>query len=100
MTVKQIVTAEHDVEVSGSGYAPDGDLEVNGQPFDIDDDQSMVDLLTVGKTCNDSQLNQEDVRGSSNGDPTEACLLTVAEKAEIPIERLKVISKIPFLTRV
>lgn len=96
MTVKQIVTAEHDVEVSGSGYAPDGDLEVNGQPFDLDDDQSMVDLLTVGKTCNDSQLNQEDGTWVINGDPTEACLLTVAEKAEKPIERLKVISKIPF----
>lgn len=96
MTVKQIVTAHHDVEVSGSGYAPNGDIELNGQPFDLDDDESMVDLLTVGKTCNDSQLNEEDGDWVINGDPTEACLLTVAEKAERPIERLKVISKIPF----
>ncbi|QUP85875.1 cation-transporting P-type ATPase [Exiguobacterium sp. PFWT01] len=96
MTVKQIVTAKHDIEVSGSGYAPNGDLELNGQPFDLDDDESMIDLLTVGKTCNDSQLNEEDGDWVINGDPTEACLLTVAEKAERPIERLKVISKIPF----
>ncbi|WP_215141274.1 cation-transporting P-type ATPase [Exiguobacterium qingdaonense] len=96
MTVKQIVTANHDIEVSGSGYAPNGDLEINGQPFDLDDDESMIDLLTVGKTCNDSQLNEEDGDWVINGDPTEACLLTVAEKAERPIERLKVISKIPF----
>ncbi|WP_214783246.1 cation-transporting P-type ATPase [Exiguobacterium sp. S3] len=96
MTVKQIVTANHDIEVSGSGYAPNGDLELNGQPFDLDDDESMIDLLTVGKTCNDSQLNEEDGDWVINGDPTEACLLTVAEKAERPIERLKVISKIPF----
>lgn len=96
MTVKQIVTANHDIEVSGSGYAPNGDLELNGQPFDLDDDESMIDLLTVGKTCNDAQLNEEDGDWVINGDPTEACLLTVAEKAERPIERLKVISKIPF----
>lgn len=96
MTVKQIVTANHDIEVSGSGYAPNGDLELNGQPFDLDDDESMIDLLTVGKTCNDSQLNEENGDWVINGDPTEACLLTVAEKAERPIERLKVISKIPF----
>jgi len=96
MTVKQIVTAKHDIEVSGSGYAPNGDLELNGQPFDLDDDESMIDLLTVGKTCNDAQLNEEDGNWVINGDPTEACLLTVAEKAERPIERLKVISKIPF----
>lgn len=96
MTVKQIVTANHDIEVSGSGYAPNGDFELNGQPFDLDDDESMIDLLTVGKTCNDAQLNEEDGGWVINGDPTEACLLTVAEKAERPIERLKVISKIPF----
>lgn len=96
MTVKQIVTAKHDIEVSGSGYAPNGDLELNGQPFDLDDDESMINLLTVGKTCNDAQLNEEDGGWVINGDPTEACLLTVAEKAERPIERLKVISKIPF----
>lgn len=96
MTVKQIVTAKHDIEVSGSGYAPNGNLEFNGQPFDLDDDESMIDLLTVGKTCNDAQLNEEDGDWVINGDPTEACLLTVAEKAERPIERLKVISKIPF----
>ncbi|MBR2075857.1 MAG: HAD-IC family P-type ATPase, partial [Exiguobacterium sp.] len=96
MTVKQIVTAKHDIEVSGSGYAPNGDLELNGQPFDLDDDESMIDLLTVGKTCNDAQLNEEDGDWVINGDPTEACLLTVAEKAERSIERLKVISKIPF----
>lgn len=96
MTVKQIVTAHHDIEVSGSGYAPNGDLELNGQPFDLDDDESMIDLLTVGKTCNDAQLHEEDGDWVINGDPTEACLLTVAEKAEPPIERLKVISKIPF----
>lgn len=96
MTVKQIVTAKHDIEVSGSGYVPNGDLELNGQPFDLDDDESMIDLLTVGKTCNDAQLNEEDGDWVINGDPTEACLLTVAEKAERPIERLKVISKIPF----
>lgn len=96
MTVKQIVTANHDIEVSGSGYAPNGNLELNGQPFDLDDDESMIDLLTVGKTCNDAQLNEEDGDWVINGDPTEACLLTVAEKAERPIERLKVISKIPF----
>lgn len=96
MTVKQIVTAKHDIEVSGSGYAPNGNLELNGQPFDLDDDESMIDLLTVGKTCNDAQLYEEDGNWVINGDPTEACLLTVAEKAERPIERLKVISKIPF----
>lgn len=96
MTVKQVVTANHDIEVSGSGYAPDGNLELNGQPFDLDDDPSMVDLLTVGKTCNDAQLYQEEGKWVVNGDPTEACLLTLAEKAEQPIERLKVISKIPF----
>ena len=69
------------VLVSGSGYAPDGDLTP-----DAADDSGLRLILEAGVLCNDSQLvppDAEDSRWRVLGDPTEAALLTLAMKGGI-----------------
>ena len=72
--------------VSGSGYAPDGDLTTAGTPLDSAADPALQLILEAGVLCNDSQLvppDTGDARWRPLGDPTEAALLTLAMKAGI-----------------
>ncbi len=76
------------VAVSGSGYAPDGDLTPDGGP----EDAALRLILEAGVLCNDSQLvppDVEDSRWRALGDPTEAALLALAMKGGIDPPQLR-----------
>ena len=80
------------VEVSGSGYAPDGDVSCDGLTLDPAADPVLRHILEAGVLCNDSQLvppDAEDPRWRALGDPTEAALLTLAMKAGIEPAQLR-----------
>jgi magnesium-transporting ATPase (P-type) len=80
------------VEVSGSGYAPDGDVSCDGVVLDPAADRVLRHILEAGVLCNDSQLvppDAEDSRWRALGDPTEAALLTLAMKAGIEPAQLR-----------
>lgn len=80
------------VEVSGSGYAPDGDVSSAGFILDPTADPVLRLVLEAGVLCNDSQLvppDAEDSRWRALGDPTEAALLTLAMKAGLEPARLR-----------
>jgi magnesium-transporting ATPase (P-type) len=71
------------VEVSGTGYSPQGTLSCNGCELHPANDSALRLILEGGVLCNDSQLvqpNSEERRWMSLGDPTESALLTVALK--------------------
>ncbi|WP_026695711.1 cation-translocating P-type ATPase [Peribacillus kribbensis] len=73
MTVKRIVTPDHDYKVTGDGYDPKGKI-TGEESGDLDQ------LLRIGLLCNNSELIQEQGSWSIKGDPTEGALLTAAGK--------------------
>lgn len=82
MTVRQIYTNDRIFRVTGDGYSARGDLvdEKSGQKVSVPD---LRDLLSIGVLCNNSTITVDAGTGkvSITGDPTEASLLVLAEKA-------------------
>ncbi|MCD8509849.1 MAG: cation-transporting P-type ATPase [Bacillus sp. (in: Bacteria)] len=94
MTATNIITPDMDFDVTGTGYSPEGSISYRNLQYDKD---HLNTFLKIVKTCNDAQLDKnEDGQWYISGEPTEGCLLTLAEKADSNIERKEIISKIPF----
>ena len=73
------VTAESQYQITGNGYAPEGEVKQSGKPAGKD---SVVGLLgRVSMLCNDAELFQEGV-WKVEGDPTEGALYPFATKSE------------------
>ena len=87
MTVQRIVCGGHDIDVGGVGYAPVGDLSIDGRGIDPARYPAVLDALRAGVLCNDAALNQDPDGWTIAGDPTEAALLVAAAKAGIAHER-------------
>jgi len=81
MTVQAIFAGGTHYEVTGGGYEPHGDILTHGQPIDLTSRAALTECLRAGLLCNDSQLVREKERWAVVGDPTEAALIVVAEKA-------------------
>lgn len=77
MTVRYAWTAAGEVTLSGTGYAPEGELS---GPL-------VEELFACGLLCNNASLQSEAGHWQITGDPTEAALLTSAAKAGIDDER-------------
>lgn len=97
MTVTSVMTEDEDFEVTGTGYSPDGKIMKEEEEVKVEENKMLFELLTAMKTCNDAALNkEEDGVWTISGEPTEGCLLTLAEKADKTIETPEIQSKIPF----
>jgi Ca2+-transporting ATPase len=98
MTARELWIDGQIVEVSGSGYAPDGSLSVGGRPLDR---PSMVQrFCEAAMLCCDAELIEEQGRWSVRGDPSEGALLSLAAKVGIDRRELESnaprIDEIPF----
>lgn len=78
MTVKALYVGDRSIEVSGQGYEPKGDLFENGKA--LTHFLELDELLEGAVLCNNSKLFQSKDAWTISGDPTEACLLTLAQK--------------------
>jgi magnesium-transporting ATPase (P-type) len=81
MTVTTVVAGGRVYEVTGAGYAAEGGLLDGGAPVDAAELPALRECLAAGALCNDSRLADDGGRRQVVGDPTEAALLVVAEKA-------------------
>jgi len=81
MTVQQVFAGGKFFDVTGSGYEPCGEVIEEGHRAALDQHEALRETLLAGLLNNDSQLVRVDGRLKVEGDPTEAALLTVAEKA-------------------
>jgi len=78
MMVTSAVTAESAYEVTGDGYAPEGEVKRDGKPAG---DAPVLALMgRVSMLCNDAELFQEEGAWRVEGDPTEGALYPFATK--------------------
>ncbi len=96
MTVRAVVTASGRVDFPGTGYSPEGRVEVGaGTPR-----AELERALAVGDRANNAVLQEDDGRWSVQGDPTEGALLVAARKAGLTDEaldaRFQRVGEVPF----
>lgn len=88
MTVRELWTSSHHLQLTGEGYSVSGvfmanNEEVNELPADIEL------LLKDAVLCSDSNIQEEGGYYSITGDPTEAALVVAAAKAGIDPGKLR-----------
>jgi Ca2+-transporting ATPase len=90
MTVRRVFTAGRSIEVTGTGYDPEGAFNLpGGRPLTTD--VALNHLLTGGVLCNDSELRSAEDGWTIKGDPTEVAFLTAAVKAGISLEETRLV---------
>ncbi len=100
MTVRSIYVNGQTIKVTGIGYAPEGEFQVNDKK--VTPDESLKTLLKAAVLCNDSGLEQDSKTSKwiVKGDPTEGALVVAAEKADMRKEELDIaeprIFEVPF----
>lgn len=80
MTVQAIYAGDQHYTVTGTGYAPDGEILLDNQPVDLENSPVLLQCLISGLLCNDSHLEFKDQRWQVIGDPTEGGLIAVGNK--------------------
>jgi cation-transporting P-type ATPase F len=85
MTVRAVVAGGETIEVTGGGYAPEGDLLAGGAPIDVASHPALGAVLTAGVLCNDSRLVETEAGWQVEGDPTEGALVVAARKAGLDL---------------
>jgi Ca2+-transporting ATPase len=90
MTVRKIYVAGQMFNVSGTGYAPQGEFSVNGNTPKEPTEQ-LKELLTAAILASDATLvqnpeNKQSTEWDIKGDPTEGALVVAAAKAGLEKE--------------
>ena len=100
MTVRAIATAGTVVEVTGSGYVPEGSFAVGGAPLAGPVHRAVEETLRAAALANDSALTNDEGRWRVQGDPTEGALYPFATKLGLDREAAQAayprIDAIPF----
>jgi Ca2+-transporting ATPase len=88
MTVQELYAGGELFLLSGTGYAPEGEITCNGAAVVLPEDAALRECLIAGLLCNDAALIEEGGEWRVEGDPTEAALVVSARKAGLERERL------------
>jgi Ca2+-transporting ATPase len=106
MTIQEIfLPGQQKITVTGTGWIPNGNFIQNNKSFVPLENRQLNKLLHIAASCNNSRLYKEiDEQGEEVykilGDPTEAALMVLAEKAGLSksalSEQEKRIDDVPF----
>lgn len=106
MTVCNLWLPGKELEVTGLGYAPVGKIVDGDTEFSAKGNQDLKMLLVAAGLCSNARLvppNEENDRYTVLGDPTEACLGVVAQKAGIDLDEQAMLTprlrELPFDSR-
>jgi P-type Ca2+ transporter type 2C len=89
MTLRTVVTASGRVEITGTGYAPEGELRHDGHALEDEALRTEVTYtLGAADRANNAILQERDGRWTIQGDPTEGALIVAARKAGLSDEEL------------
>ena len=85
MTVTRVWVDGKAVEITGSGYSPEGEFKIADKKTSINELPGIGTALWVGTLNNDAQLEEMEENGTKRyrivGDPTEGSILVAAAKA-------------------
>lgn len=103
MTVERVVTPSGEVQLTGTGYKPEGRLVAVQSPYGMTPELDVVSAeakatLAVGALANDGELREYDGIWEAVGDPTEVSLIVGARKvhADRKFSNYSRIGEIPF----
>ena len=96
MTARHLVTASNSYQISGTGYAPEGEIRNDAHPVRSGQHVDLDALLEVVSIANDSRVQFSDGQWQLLGEPTEGALCTLAQKAGFSTENYLRIAEIPF----
>ena len=100
MVVQTAYTNHRDFKVTGEGYEPNGEFQIDGTKTNSQDYPELQALLVACALCNDSNLQQDQGQWIIIGDPTEGALLSLAGKAGVErdqwMARLPRVAEFPF----
>ena len=92
MTVTRMWVGGQFAEITGTGYTPKGEIQINGAKADLQKLSGLTTVLWVGALNNDAVLERvsDDDPNSYHiiGDPTEGALLVAAAKAWEKLDEL------------
>jgi Ca2+-transporting ATPase len=101
MTVRRVVTASGSVSITGTGYAPTGEVQKDGGgEIDNAHEIEFIRSLIAADRANNAVLQERDGRWLIQGDPTEGALITAARKAGLENDALNArfnrVAEVPF----
>ncbi len=91
MTVNHLWLLKDEMEVTGLGYAPEGEVLKNGAAIRAAEYEDLQLLLSGAALCSNAKIvppDQDNPKYTVLGDPTEACLGVAAKKAGLNPEDL------------
>uniref|UniRef100_A0A8C1KSF6 Calcium-transporting ATPase n=1 Tax=Cyprinus carpio TaxID=7962 RepID=A0A8C1KSF6_CYPCA len=82
--------------ITGSTYAPDGQVFNEGKPVRCSQYEALVEMATICALCNDSSLDYNEGKGvyEKVGEATETALTCLVEKMNVFDTQLKGLSKV------
>ena len=88
MTVVEVKTVNHTIEVTGAGYKPVGDFVEDGIEINPVKNIDLLRILRTSLLCNNSKVhyNNETEEVEIIGDPTEVALMVLARKGGLQDE--------------
>ena len=101
MTVRTVVTASGRVTMSGTGYAPQGEMQADSGTAPDGVLRTEVErAMTAAERANNAALVEREARWTVRGDPTEGALIVAARKAGLDPTKLDTrfqrVGEIPF----
>ncbi|XP_009299855.1 sarcoplasmic/endoplasmic reticulum calcium ATPase 3 isoform X2 [Danio rerio] len=86
----------HEFTISGSTYAPEGEVLKADKQVQCGDYDGLVELATICSLCNDSSLDYNEAKGvyEKVGEATETALTTLVEKMNVFKTDLSGLSKV------
>ncbi len=95
MTVREVSTRDHVFAVTGTGYAPVGEVVVQDDTVSVADHPSLLGLIEAGALTSNAEIQQKNGQWELVGAPTEGALTTLARKLKVAPRGTR-LAEVPF----